>query len=267
MSILIGSSNNSPSYAYLTSDEKNTILDSIQNKIETVSKVKVKRIQKDNEEILWVRDIFVIIDNVCLICNLTKLDTLSKDRSNEFHEIVKYILKYTTYKLHYLPKGISLEGGDIIQNNNDIFIGMNKRTTKKAYQYLKRIFPTKNFIPVLHKDLHLDCVLTILKNNTILYSKKRILNSDAENFLINLKLYKTINIDSDNTNDSLLTNLIIIGNNIIHSSRVLKTKTFDIIEELGYNIHTVDIKDLWKEGGGIRCLTQWIDYPTEQLIK
>lgn len=268
MSILIGNSDYSPVYAYLDCNQKNKILDDIKKTIETISNVKVEKIEEKGKEILWVRDIFVIIDNICLICNLTKLDTISKDRSKEYRQVVKYILENTTYRIRYLPHHVNLEGGDIIQNNNDIFVGINERTTINAYVFLKNLFPRRNFIPILHKDLHLDCVISVLKNNTIIYSEKRILNENATMYLKSLKNYNVLNIDTEKeTDDKLFTNFIIIGNNILHSSRICNTNVYNILENLGYDVHVVDIDDLWKEGGCIRCLTQWIIYPESQCIK
>ena len=36
---------------------------------------------KSNKDIIWIRDIFVIIDNICFICNLTQRDTIGNNRT------------------------------------------------------------------------------------------------------------------------------------------------------------------------------------------
>ena len=38
---------------------------------------------------------------------------------------------------------------------------------------MQYLFPMKNIIPISHTDMHLDCVLSVVFPNTILYSRKR----------------------------------------------------------------------------------------------
>lgn len=250
MSIIIGSSKRNVKNNSLSFVSKQKIIDDLENKIKSLG-VDVIKTQHNVDEVLWLRDIFVIIDNTCIICNLTSNDSIGKDRRTEYLSIDRDL--FSDYKIVCLPSDVKLEGGDIIQNKDDIFIGIGERTNEEAVDYLQYLFPMKNIIPVIHTDMHLDCVLSVVSPNTILFSGKRTYIEHSEN----IKKYTLHNID-DETDGILVTNFLIVGNNVIHSKRKQNKKVIYILRSMGYTIHFVDIEDLWKEGGGIRCMTQWV---------
>lgn len=256
MSIIIGS-NKKDATNILSSNYKQQIIEYLGNKIKSLG-VDVMNVQHNMDEIIWLRDIFVVIDNKCIICNLTTNDSIGKDRSKEYLSIASTL--FSKYTIVHLPNDVKLEGGDIIQNENDIFIGIGERTNEKAIEYMQYLFPMKNIIPISHTDMHLDCVLSVVFPNTILYSRKR--THIEHNKYINK--YTLHDID-DETDGILVTNFLIIGDNIIHSNRRENKKVVNILENLGYTIHIVDIKELWKEGGGIRCMTQWIQKTNQEI--
>jgi N-dimethylarginine dimethylaminohydrolase len=258
MSIIIGSSKKNVNNNILSFSTKQQIIDDLGNKIQSLG-VDVIKVHHNNEEILWLRDIFVVIDNKCIICNLTKKDSIGKDRSKEYLSIASSL--FSKYTIVQLPKDVKLEGGDIIQNGNDIFIGIGERTNEKAIDYIQYLFPMKNIIPVSHTDMHLDCVLTVVFPNTILYSRKRTYIEEHNKYINKYTLH---DID-DETDGILVTNFLIIGDNIIHSNRKENKRVISILQNLGYTIHIVDINELWKEGGGIRCMTQWIQKTNQEI--
>ena len=257
MSIIIGSSKRNVKHNSLSFVSKQKIIDDLGNKIRTLG-VDVIETHHNVDEVIWLRDIFVIIDNKCIICNLTSNDSIGKDRRTEFLSIDSSML--SKYTIVNLPSDVKLEGGDIIQNKDDIFIGIGERTNEEAVDYLQYLFPMKNIIPVIHTDMHLDCVLSIVSTNTILFSGKRTYIEQNEY----MKKYTLYDIDDD-TDGILVTNFLIIGNNVIHSNRKENRKVIDILQNLGYTVHIVDIKNLWKEGGGIRCMTQWIQKTKQEI--
>lgn len=264
MSIIVGSCKKNIPNNYLSANEKNLVIHNLQRTIESCG-VHVKTIEHKMDEILWLRDIFVIIDNKCIICNLTTVDSMSKDRSMEYFSVVRHL--FSKYKLEYLPNDVKLEGGDIIENGDDIFVGIGERTNEAALDYIQYLFPTKNVIPIRHTDMHLDCVLSVISMNRILFSKRRTY-FEKNGYMSKYTLYD-IDTDSEDgygDNDKLVTNFLIVGNNVIHSQRRENKKVIDLLKQFGYRVHIVDIKDIWKEGGGIRCMTQWSQKMSEQII-
>lgn len=259
MSIIVGFCKKDIPHNYLSANEKNLVIRNLKGTIESCG-VHVKTVDDHKmDEILWLRDIFVIIDNKCIICNLTTMDSMRKDRSMEYFSVVRHL--FAKYKLEYLPNDVKLEGGDVIENGDDIFIGIGERTNEAALDYIQYLFPTKNVIPIRHTDMHLDCVLSIISKNRILFSKRRTY------FEKNAYMSKYTLYDIDEGDEGkLVTNFLIIGNNVIHSQRRENKKVIDLLKQFGFTVHIVDIKDLWKEGGGIRCMTQWSQKKGDQFI-
>jgi len=267
MSIILGYSNSDPENNVMSHQSKNVIIDRLAKKL-THLHIKVMRTQSnESKEVLWMRDVFFIIDKTCIICNLTTNDSIHKNRVQEYRAIIYELM--STYKIEYLPDDVRLEGGDVIQSNNDIFVGVNERTNEKALSHLQYLFPTKNIIPIRHNDMHLDCVFSVVKNNVILYSRRRTHARDIQQlkeYCYGSIGYNCVNID-DEYDGILATNFLIINDNIIHNQREKENSTvIRLLRDLGYTIHYVDIGDLWKEGGGIRCLTQWFTKLEKQLI-
>ena len=134
-----------------------------------LKKFKINVVQvEDNKEcnLIWIRDLFFKIDNKIFICNNSKSDSLKIDRTNEKQYIFKYLKAFTI-----IPKNIKIEGGDIIQDNNFIFVGINERTNLTAIKFLQKILPNKTFIKINHSAIHLDCCFTVI-DKFIFYSRK-----------------------------------------------------------------------------------------------
>ena len=64
----------------------------------------------------------------------------------------------------------------------------------------------------------------------------------------------------------LATNGLIIGNNIITTDQVKFSKFRKYLRTLDFNVIEIEYGTLWREKGGIRCLTQWTKKPKNQLI-
>lgn len=247
MHIVIGYSQKAPKNSVCTAKEKEKCLSTISQAIKTHTNVEVIKLN-GVDEVLWVRDLFFILEGKCIICNCTKNDSIMKDRSIETDAILP-LIKSMEYPIIWPPDSVLLEGGDVIQNGNDLFVGINKRTNYDAVKFLSETFKV-NVIPVRHNDMHLDCVFTVVKNR-IFYSKRRVNEIDLRAVIG----YDIVDID-DETDGILSTNILIIDEHIFHSDRVENTTITKHLEDMGLNVHKLEYGQLWKEGGGIRCLTQ-----------
>ena len=180
---------------------------------------------------------------------------MGTDRSKEHLFIEPYL--NTKQKKIYPPMNVKLEGGDIIQYDDFIFVGISDRTNKAGCNFIKKTFKNKTVIPIKHSALHLDCTFCVLDTGLIFYDSKYISNiSDV------MKLPKQfITYDICNIADSgkyLTTNFVQINENIIISNTPENKSFRDILSGLGYNLEIVNTEDFWREGGSIRCLTQWL---------
>ena len=198
--------------------------------------------------VLWVRDITVNIDNINLM-----LPGLGLDRRDEYRSIMNYY-----NNLIILPsEKIDIEGGDILQDKNNVFVGLGKRTNKIGLNYLKQNFKSKKIIPIHHTALHLDCCFAVLYDNIVLYCRKYI--KRLPSYIVNN--YKCIKIEDiiGTIEPNLSTNFLIIDRTILCAKQIQFTNLHIFLRNLGYNVILISYGNLWKLDGGIRCLTQWVD--------
>jgi len=226
--------------------------------------IQTERIEYDKDKYtdictaLWVRDMFVKIDDIYVLLPGTKNDG-GIIRENEY----KTIENLFKNKIFNCDEKSKIEGGDIIEHKNTIFVGLNRRTNIKGVSFLKKHFPHKKFIQVSHKALHLDCCFCILHNNIILYSRKLI--PDIPSYITSNYLCLEIEtILGEKIDCNLATNFIIVNKDIITAYNRSFKPLYDFLELAGYKIHYITFHGLHKQGGGIRCLTQWIQQPKNQ---
>ena len=204
---------------------------------------------------LWTRDSFINIDNKLVMLPLLKrhpAEWLSIPAAYNRREI------FPSY-----PE--NLEGGDVIQDGNTILVGIGKRTNEKGVEQLKSMFPKKKIIEIKHSGLHLDCCLMVLPGKKILYSKRYI--KKLPKYLLDNYDCKTVeSIIGDDVDPALATNGLLIGHNIITTDQPKFKKFRDYLRKLGYNVIEIRYGNLWRDDGGIRCLTQWFEKPPNQLI-
>ena len=105
----------------------------------------------------------------------------------------------------------------------------------------------------------------ILPGNKILYSKKYI--KKLPKYLTDNYKSKTVeSIIGKDIDPLLATNGLIIGNNIITTDQAKFKKFRTYLRKEGFNVIEISYGNLWREQGGIRCLTQWLDKPDAQSI-
>lgn len=247
--IILGSSkkylNHNKSDKQIETEEK--ILKNIKNILEkqNIKVIQPKYIKDlDIDQSLWVRDSSIVIDNQLLLLPLQ-------------NNIERRLLEYKTIPYNknvIIPpnKEIKIEGGDIIQLNDILFIGIYKRTNVLGYRWLKNLFLNKKIIKINHTALHLDCCFSILPNKVILYSKKYI--HELPSFVSNH--FYCINIDNLLKGEpNLATNFIFLDKNTILIDNRFKP-IHKLLESFGFKLIIVNLQNIWKYGGSIRCLTQ-----------
>lgn len=112
-------------------------------------------------EQIFTRDIGFVIDDKFIISNMREPVRQPEIEGIEWilHEIGQdCIIK--------VPEEATIEGGDVILCNDQVFVGISKRTNWAGFEFLRSQFPGKQFHPIElkvtddHKTnvLHLDCV-------------------------------------------------------------------------------------------------------------
>ena len=216
---------------------------------------------------IFSRDIAFVIENKIIVPNII---ANRKQEQDALKSILEHIPDSSIVRM---PASINAEGGDIILNNDLVFVGYSSeddfqkylaaRTNKLTVDFLQKIFPHKIVRGLeLNKSdedpreniLHLDCCFQpVGKDMAILY-KQGFKNKTDVNFIINyFGSENIIELDQNEMCDmysnifSSSKEVVISDPKFVRLNRKLKDKGF-IVEESNY-------AEVSKMGGLFRCST------------
>jgi N-dimethylarginine dimethylaminohydrolase len=216
---------------------------------------------------VFSRDIAFVIDNKIIIPNIIN------ERKKEIDGVKSIIEKIDSKNIVILSEESSIEGGDIIVHNEDIFIGYSNnkdfdkyqvaRTNEKAVSDIKYLFPKKNIfafelkksdIDPKENALHLDCCFQpIGKGMAILYEGGFKNKSDItllENYFGTNNLIRITKEEMYNMNS----NVFSISENVIVSEKNFY-RLNSILRESGFYIEEINFSEIAKMEGLLRCAT------------
>ncbi|WP_404457500.1 dimethylarginine dimethylaminohydrolase family protein [Oceanobacillus kapialis] len=201
--------------------------------------------KKDLNEQVFTRDIGFCIGDTLYISNME--ETL---RSPETQVLINWLEK-NNYK-YQQSFSSSIEGGDVLIDEGDIFVGRSNRTSDEAIDTLKSHLPTYNIMPITLDEeiLHLDCVLNIISRDTALIYSKAI---DAASLKLLRKKYDLIEV-TDKEQFNMGPNVLSIGGNQVISLPENK-QVNQKLKEAGFTVHEVPFSEIIKSGGSFRCCT------------
>ena len=231
----------------------------------SVDVLRPDNIKKLNQ--VFSRDIAFVIEDKIIIPNIIN------ERKEEIDGIKSIIEKIDSKNIVRLSEESSIEGGDIIVHNEDIFIGYSNnedfdkyqvaRTNEKAVLNIKDLFPEKNiFAFELKKSdrdpkenaLHLDCCFQpIGKGMAILYEGGFKNKSDItliENYFGTNNLIRITKEEMYNMNS----NVFSISENVIVSEKNFH-RLNSILTESGFYVEEINFSEIAKMEGLLRCAT------------
>ena len=153
----------------------------------------------------------------------------------------------------YIPiSGGTIEGGDVIIDGDDIFIGISSRTSQNIIDFIQKKHPTKSIHPI-HFDsayLHLDCVFNPVSDQVALVYSEAI---EAKHLELLAGKYTLIEVSKEEQ-FSLAVNVLSVGNGKII---VLpeNTETNKQLRAHGFDLYEVPFSEIIKSGGSFRCVT------------
>lgn len=235
-------------------------LDSIINDLKLIlKKYKIHYIQpiyKNNLNIdysLWVRDIIFNFDNVLYHSNTMKCN-------NNRCLYIKEETKTIPFEYEIIPEKYNIDGGDIIQYKNIVFVGVGARTDRQNFTFIpyKKIF-------LKHNALHLDCCFMILPCGTIFYTKQIQIPKQVKKDYNCISLEKYVH---PYFTTNLATNILVLNNKTLIVAKKKQFNTFyNLLKKIGYTIHEIDVYNLFEFGGSIRCMTQWIHVDNKLIVR
>ena len=143
-----------------------------------------------------------------------------------------------------------VEGGDVIVDQETLYVGISSRTSEKAVRKLKEDLPEHKIIriPFNENYLHLDCVFNILSPEVGLIFPKA-LDSTMINMLA--EKYTLIEV-SEEEQFTMGTNVLSIGDKKVFSMPQNKNVNAQM-RAYGFEVIEVDFSEIIKSGGSFRC--------------
>ena len=184
----------------------------------------------------FVEDTTVVFDHVAVACS-----NKEQSRQSEGESIHAEIKKYR--RLETLPKSVTLDGGDVLNTEDKLFVGISSRTNLQAVDALAK-FTKKPVIPVeVTSGLHLKTVATYLGKNILVLDS----SSLKTNALGEFKWIET------GESDCYAANCLAIGNTVLIAagSKNLANK----IRKEGFKTVELDMSEFEKANGGPTCLS------------
>ncbi|KSU84394.1 N-Dimethylarginine dimethylaminohydrolase [Fictibacillus enclensis] len=209
--------------------------------------VEVVELPPDHQypEQVFTRDIGFTIDSTVFLSTME-----SSIRKGEVEILKKWLISQKA-TMQPLPD-TKIEGGDVIADRDNVFVGVSGRTSDISIQTLRNHLPEKNMmaIPFDKKYLHLDCVFNILSPRKALIYPPAFQEKELN---ILSKMYDTIEVSKEEQ-FTMGTNVLSIGNKKVFSLPVNK-KVNSQLRERGYEVIEVDLSEIIKSGGSFRCCT------------
>jgi len=216
---------------------------------------------------IFVRDIAFVIGNLLIVSNIIK------NREKELLALKDLYRKINDKYIVFSPPNVRVEGGDVLLNNEYIFIGYSEdddfkkyivsRTNKNAISFIQKLFPNKNVVGFeLNKSdtdprknaLHLDCCFQPIGYNKAIIYKKGFKNKRDVNFLIDyFGKENIIEIDTEEMYN-MNSNIFSISEKIIVSDKSF-VRLNSILKDFGFIVEEITYLETAKMEGLFRCST------------
>ena len=215
---------------------------------------------------VFSRDIAFVIEDQYIIPNIIA------DRAKECDAMAEIEETIPSCNIIMMPKDCFAEGGDVIVDNDHVFLGVSNdetfdryktaRTNMRGMDYLADEFPAKEFKGFeLHKDdhdplkgsLHLDCAFQPIGGGALIAPHLFKNESDVQ-WLIERYGETNVYCCSPEEAYSLATNVFSFSpKDIIVSAKCQAMQHW--LKERGLNVHSIVYDEIVKMGGLLRCTT------------
>ena len=184
----------------------------------------------------FVEDNAIILEGKFLLCPMKELS-----RQPETKLIATELETYRDCLT--LDSSATMDGGDVMDTPDTIFVGLSKRTNLRAIKSLSKL-TSKRVLPVaVKKGLHLKSCTTFLGNNLLIIDPTRVDTS-------NLKHFDWIKVSK---NESYSANCLALGNNVLMPTGFQNVR--EKINAKGLKTLELEMSEFEKANGSITCLS------------
>lgn len=217
---------------------------------------------------VFARDVAFVIDDKIITSNIIP------DRADEQEAYAPIYSQIAFNKIYNLPDKAHVEGGDVVLNNDIVFVGTytqsdysqkkTARTNEYAISFLKELFPNKTFIPLeLKKDdknpsngiLHLDCTFMPVGSDKVIVYRNGFLYEKDYQLIVDL--FGKENIFEINREEMywMNTNIFSISPQVVISEKNFTRLNQHLKDVWELTVETVPYREISKMGGLLRCST------------
>lgn len=204
--------------------------------------VTVLEADEDYPDSVFVEDPAIVTDDFAVITNPG-----AEPRKGEIEAIETAIRDfYPATKIHKIESPGILEGGDVLQVENSLYIGLSNRTNKAGARQLSEIaarYGYKTINMEIEDLLHLKSGVSYIGDNTILMVVNFLGKSEFNKF-----------------------NQILLGDSEAYAANSIQVNDYLIIpsgysmakgklEAAGFKLITLDVSEFRKLDGGLSCLS------------
>lgn len=203
--------------------------------------VDVRRLELSAEhgDSCFVEDNAIVVDEVAVLTNMG-----AAHRRSEPAALAPILQKYR--RVERVAADATIEGGDVLKIDRDIFVGRSSRTNQRGVEELRRILEPLRYRVVdvdVGDGLHLKTACTALDSSTLLVNRAWI---DADRF----ERRNVIEVHPDEPTGA---NVLRIGDAILMHEGC--PRTCERVRERFENVQTVNIAEFAKADGGLTCLS------------
>ncbi len=205
-------------------------------------KVTVLEALEDFPDSCFVEDTAVLTPRVAIISRPG-----AESRRDEVKYIVDTIKKfYPEERIEYIEAPGTMEGGDVLMVGDHFYIGKSERTNAEGCRQFISILQKYGYsgseVP-LNEMLHLKTGITYLENNNMLLSGEFLQSS----------LFASYTCHEIPTGEEYAANCIWVNGKVIIPAGYPKVR--NLVEQMGYEVLTVDTSEYRKIDGGLSCLS------------
>jgi dimethylargininase len=151
-----------------------------------------------------------------------------------------------------IPEPHTLDGGDVLVVEHQVFIGLSTRTTHSAVEFVRAFANARGFevfgVPVT-RCLHLKTAVTRLPDNSLI----------AVPGFADIDLFTRCGLTVHETSETHGGDVLCIDETVVLAANA--SKTARLIRTIGFETQTIDISELQKVEAGVTCMSVLLPNP------
>ena len=194
----------------------------------------------DFPDSVFIEDNAVILEGRAVLCSMKEIS-----RRGEISFLADAL--QSRLPTLQLQAPVFMDGGDILQTEDTVFVGLSQRTHREAVEALQSLTP-KPVVPVhVKQGLHLKTSVSSLGNHLLIIQPSQV---DTEP----LNGYEWIEVDEE---EAYAANCLVIGEHVILPAGFPKLEKQ--LQALGFSTLPVEMSEFQKADGGVTCLSLLIE--------